>query len=73
MTQMQAAISGKITKEMEHVANDEHVDVTWLRDQIARGTIVIPKNKNHDIKAKAIGKNLSVKINANIGTSPFAL
>lgn len=71
MTQMQAAISGKITKEMEQVANDEHVDVTWLKDQIARGTIVIPKNKNHNIKAKAIGKNLGVKINANIGTSPM--
>ncbi len=71
MTQMQQAISGKITNEMSQVAAEEQVNVEWLRDEIAKGTIVLPKNVNHTFKPKAIGKNLRVKINANIGTSPM--
>ena len=33
------------------------------------GRCVIPKNRNRNIKARAIGDGLSTKINANIGTS----
>lgn len=68
---MQYALEGKITNEMLQVANEENVSADWLREQIAMGTIVLPKNINHNIKPKAIGKNLSVKINVNIGTSPL--
>ncbi|MCX7697054.1 MAG: phosphomethylpyrimidine synthase ThiC [Bacteroidales bacterium] len=71
MTQMQLAQMGKITNEMLAVAKFEQVPVEWLREQIAQGTIVLPKNINHNIKPKAIGKSLGVKINANIGTSPM--
>ncbi|MCX7862120.1 MAG: phosphomethylpyrimidine synthase ThiC [Bacteroidales bacterium] len=71
MTQMQYAISGKITDEMLQVAKDEQVSPEWLCYEIAQGTIVLPKNKHHSFKPKAIGKGLSVKINANIGTSPL--
>jgi phosphomethylpyrimidine synthase len=71
MTQMQYAISGKITKEMEIVAKEEQVSLEWLREEIANGKIVIPKNHNHTFNPRAIGKGLSVKINANIGTSPL--
>lgn len=69
MTQMQYAINGTITDEMRQVAIEENVQVEWLREQIAEGTVVLPKNINHSIKPRAIGKGLSVKINANIGTS----
>jgi len=69
MTQLQEAISGRITKEMEIVAQQECVSVEWLRTEIAKGTIVIPRNYNHNFIPRGIGKRLSVKINANIGTS----
>lgn len=71
MTQLQQAISGKITKEMEIVAKDECVPLEWLRSEIAQGTIVIPKNINHSFSPRGIGKGLRIKVNANIGTSPL--
>ncbi len=71
MTQIQAAKQGKITKEMEIVARHEHVPVDWLREQIAFGYVVIPKNINHHFSPRGIGNGLRKKINANIGTSPL--
>ncbi len=69
MTQLQAALAGKITEEMKHVAEKEKVTPEFVMSQVAKGYIVIPKNINHDFKAVGIGKGLSTKINANIGTS----
>jgi phosphomethylpyrimidine synthase len=68
-TQIQKAKEGIITPEMHEVAENEKVDVNWLRNEIALGRIVIPKNKNHNFPVRGIGKGLSTKINANIGTS----
>ena len=68
-TQLIQAKKGIITAEMYQVAMKEHVDAEWLRKNIAAGSIVIPKNKNHDFLATGIGKGLATKINANIGTS----
>jgi len=45
LTQMQAARQGIITEEMRIVAQDEGVDPEWLREQIAKGRVVIPRNK----------------------------
>jgi phosphomethylpyrimidine synthase len=39
-------------------------------ERIANGTIVIPKNRKRQFRVKGIGKGLSTKVNANIGTSP---
>jgi phosphomethylpyrimidine synthase len=36
---------------------------------LAKGHIVIPKNINRNFKAMAIGRGLTTKVNANIGTS----
>ena len=37
---------------------------------VAEGTICIPKNKNHQFeKIMGVGKGLSTKVNANIGSS----
>ena len=69
MTQMQVARAGKITDEMKQVAETERMDAELLRERIARGELVIPKNKKHDITPIGIGKGLRTKVNANIGTS----
>ncbi|MFW5851023.1 MAG: phosphomethylpyrimidine synthase ThiC [Bacteroidota bacterium] len=68
-TQIQKAKDGILSPEMREVAKNEKVDVNWLRNEIALGRIVIPKNKNHNFPVRGIGKGLSTKINANIGTS----
>ncbi len=70
MTQLEAARKGIITEEMRQVAQDEGLAPEEVRDGIARGEIIIPKNKNHKhIKPYGIGKGLRTKVNANIGTS----
>ena len=68
-TQIEDARKAVITPEMHDVSDKEKVDVYWLRDEIAAGRIVIPKNKNHKFPAVGIGRGLRTKINANIGTS----
>jgi phosphomethylpyrimidine synthase len=68
-TQIEKAKEGIITAEMHIVAKNEKVDVEWLRNEIALGRIVIPKNKNHDFPVIAVGNGLRTKVNANMGTS----
>lgn len=70
MTQLEAALSGRTTDEMKMVAESENINPDRLREAIAAGKAVIPKNVNHAFIARGIGKGLSTKINANIGTSP---
>lgn len=55
---------------MQIVAKGENRDVEWLKDEIAAGHIVIPKNIKRDFHPVGIGNKLRTKINANIGTSP---
>lgn len=68
-TQLQLALKGIITPELMKAASYDGVSPEWLRNQVASGRCVIPKNKNHPIEPRAIGEGLPVKINANIGTS----
>ncbi len=71
MTQLEAARSGKITPEMESVADQEGLSPEYIRSGIAEGTIVITHNtKRSGIKPCGIGAGLRTKINANLGTSP---
>ncbi len=67
------AARGIITDEMKIVAKEENHSPEYLMKGIADGTIVIPFNKKHTSlkNIKGIGKDLKVKINANIGTSPY--
>ncbi|MCK4396586.1 phosphomethylpyrimidine synthase ThiC [candidate division WOR-3 bacterium] len=67
------AARGIITDEMKIVAKEENLSPEYLMKGIADGTIVIPFNKKHTSlkNIKGIGKGLKVKINANIGTSPY--
>jgi phosphomethylpyrimidine synthase len=70
MTQLEAAKAGKITPQMEAVAEREGLTAEFIRQGIAGGTIVIPANINHrNLVPYGIGKGLSTKVNANIGTS----
>jgi phosphomethylpyrimidine synthase len=69
--QIEEALKGFITPEMKRVAEYEDVDPEFIREGIREGTIVILANKRHrDFTPKAIGSGLTVKVNANIGTSP---
>src|SRR6059036_2521030 len=72
LTQLQFARQGTITPEMERVAEREQLPVELVRDEVARGRLIIPANVNHLAKRldpMAIGKVTRVKINANIGNS----
>ena len=70
MTQLAKARAGVTTPEMKTVAEKEQVDVIWLRDRIAEGSVVIPASINHKgLIPCGIGRGLTVKVNANIGTS----
>jgi phosphomethylpyrimidine synthase len=70
MTQLESARKGIITKEMEAAASLEGIAPELLREGIAKGEIVLPCNINHEgIRPIAVGKGLSTKVNANIGTS----
>ena len=68
-TQLSKAKEGVITDEMRQVAADEGYTPIEIRDRVAAGLVVIPKNINHSFSPKGIGDGLSTKINANIGTS----
>jgi phosphomethylpyrimidine synthase len=68
-TQLHYARAGKITPEMQTVANRENVNTEWLRNEIAEGRTVIPKNRNHNFEPRGIGAGLTTKVNANLGTS----
>lgn len=70
MTQVLAARAGRVTPEMEMVAEQEGLDVKLIQAGVAVGKIVIPKNmKRKQVKACGIGQGLRVKVNALIGTS----
>jgi len=70
MTQLQQARRGTITEAMHLVAQAENIDPEVLCARIAEGAVVIPLNKRHTIaQPVGIGKGLTIKVNANIGTS----
>src|SRR5436190_7758277 len=72
MTQIEQARAGVITPEMEYVAKREQLEPELVRDEVARGRMVIPANKNHlkkRLEPMCIGIAACTKINANIGNS----
>src|SRR5258708_7939824 len=69
-TQMHYARSGVITEEMTYVAERERIAPGLVRDEVARGRLVIPANVHHtNLEPMGIGVALSCKVNANIGNS----
>ena len=71
MTQLEAARKGQITEQMVEVAQDEGLAPEAIRDLVASGEVVIPRNQHHEFRAIGIGKGLRTKVNANIGASNF--
>ncbi len=71
-TQLQAARTGTVTEQAKFVAEAENLDVELVRENIAAGRLIIPANKLHlktNLAPTGIGRALSTKVNANIGTS----
>src|SRR6266550_6502847 len=69
-SQMHYARKGVITQEMEYVAFREKLSVEVVRDEVARGRMIIPANIHHpELEPMAIGVASLCKINANIGNS----
>jgi phosphomethylpyrimidine synthase len=69
---MRFARNGEITPPMQLVAERESLAPELIRDEVARGRLVIPANVHHlagALEPMAIGKVASVKVNANIGNS----
>ncbi|MFP4129230.1 MAG: phosphomethylpyrimidine synthase ThiC [Halorhodospira sp.] len=72
-TQLGYARAGIVTPEMEYVGLREGLSPAYVRDEVARGRAVIPANVHHpEAEPMAIGRNLKVKVNANIGNSPLS-
>jgi phosphomethylpyrimidine synthase len=69
MTILERAKKGEITEEIRFVAEEEGIKEEELRNLVADGKVVIPKNINHSFRPRGIGKGLRTKINANIGSS----
>src|SRR6266513_174467 len=72
VTQQNLARQGTTTPQMQRVAEREELPVELVRDEVARGRLIIPANVNHlagRLDPMAIGKVARVKINANIGNS----
>ncbi len=68
MTQLQSALKGQITPEMEHVAAREGVTPEFVRQGVAEGTVVIPRNaRRQNIVPAGIGTGLRTKVSASIG------
>lgn len=70
-TQMHLARQGVVSPEMERVAEREALPAELIRDEVARGRMIIPANVHHAaLDPMAIGLKARVKVNANIGSSP---
>jgi phosphomethylpyrimidine synthase len=69
MTRIEYAKRGIVTDEMKAVAKAEGICPEKLAEDIANGISLISRNLNHKIEPLGIGKGMSTKINANIGTS----
>jgi len=69
-TQLEYARQGTVTKEMQIVAQTEGLSEAFVRENVAKGEIVIPCNPNRKHqKVTGIGTGLKTKVNASIGTS----
>jgi len=71
-TQLQHARAGAVTPAMQYIAETEQVSAERIRTDVAAGHLVIPANTRHlkaNLKPMGIGRTLTTKVNANIGTS----
>src|SRR5580698_7369930 len=70
LSQMHYARKGLVTEEMTYVAEREKLSAELVRDEIARGRMIVPANINHpELEPMCIGVASLCKINSNIGNS----
>src|SRR5580692_5014383 len=69
-SQMHYARRGVVTEEMTYVAEREKLSAELVRDEVARGRMIVPANINHpELEPMCIGVASLCKINSNIGNS----
>ena len=69
-TQIHYARQGLVTEEMAYVANRENITGEVVREEVARGRMIIPANIKHtNLEPMCIGVESKCKINSNIGNS----
>jgi phosphomethylpyrimidine synthase len=70
MTQIEQALKGIISPEVEIVAKSENISPDVISKKVANGRIVILKNScRKNVTPSGVGEGLKIKVNANIGTS----
>lgn len=70
MTQMEYARAGIVTQEMKDAAQAEGIEPEFILQGVASGEMALPRNVlRKPFKYRAVGRGLSTKVNANIGTS----
>ncbi|MCZ6600874.1 MAG: phosphomethylpyrimidine synthase ThiC [Acidobacteria bacterium] len=74
VTQLENARLGRVTPEMQRVAEREvHLTAAQVRDEVAAGRMIIPANRVHlagRLEPMCIGRASRTKVNANLGASP---
>jgi phosphomethylpyrimidine synthase len=69
-SQMHYARQGVVTEEADYVARREQLTPELVRDEVARGRMIIPANIRHpELEPMCIGVASLCKINSNIGNS----
>ncbi|MCK4910257.1 MAG: phosphomethylpyrimidine synthase ThiC, partial [Thermodesulfovibrionales bacterium] len=69
MTRIETARNGAVSEEVRQCAAGEGIDPERLSQHLAEGLAVITRNNRREIPPLGIGRDLSTKVNANIGTS----
>ena len=69
-TQLHYARQGIVTEEMGYVARRENLSPDLIREEVARGRLIIPANIRHtNLEPMCIGVASQCKVNSNIGNS----
>ena len=69
-TQMHYARRGIVTEEMDYIGKRENLPPETIRDEVARGRMIIPANIRHsNLEPMCIGVAARCKVNSNIGNS----
>ena len=66
------ALSGLLEKHLDSLVEKERLEADVIKQAIENGTMVLLGNPEHpDVTPTLVGQPASVKVNANIGTSPL--
>jgi len=69
LTLLEKARAGLVTPEMRQVAAQEGLPPEEIAARVARGTVVILRNRVRVSEPVAVGEGLRVKVSASVGTA----